>query len=729
MIDRHDRDRQLDDLLNALNRGEVLSVPDDNELAGLIETAQQVHDLDEREPDAAYPTQLAAFLERELRTPEGGFAATILPASSKHRFTSTPEMATLTEHPQRRARIPEALLLAAAIVAFAIVGAVLALVLRGDEPDFQVAAPSTMASPTVTTVNDLLPDASGIYRPESFAEAQTLVPFRLVEPGPESGSAGLHLAAIEVQPSIDGDLKSPRIFQAMYVRSDGKGAFGMEQRGGECVLPELDSPQRSSIQIWDVPISKVIGIPQDFYTELSPGEYSPDSVTPVSDEQFPVAIYSWQREGTCVMVGGMLQNGVSATLMEQFITRLLAPQSWVAPTPDVRRIIEVPTFDEARMLASYSLVEPAVSEYGIELDSIEIQTDHQSPDTVTGVVAYYWYDDSMNPLEFHQHPVACGYPDDSTGIEITSQEDLILGSRQVRKTLAVSPDGMPIADFRWESDSICYFVAGAVPDDLALKRMQQVVEAVPVPATSSAPIPTVTPAPDAWPHDDGRAVLDAWPNYGDGSEGVVVRGRGFMPDTSVAITGNALGGETRGPVAEAVVRSDGSFDVELTPEQLAEACADALPGQVCRIVATPGTMTQLTDPKGSDAYTVIVFGEGTPKVVLERMAFPACGVEIALNGAQWDAEAGAAARDCLITAADAGQVAELIYVQQTIEGDLIVSIYRVNDDGTATILADATRDRFGVDGWTMTSCDADVQSDGEPAGPVFAVCGEPVPIE
>ena len=62
------------------------------------------------------------------------------------------------------------------------------------------------------------------------------------------------------------------------------------------------------------------------------------------------------------------------------------------------------------------------------------------------------------------------------------------------------------------------------------------------------------------------------------------------------------------------------------------------------------------------------------------------------------------AEACFEERVTAGLPAEWILVQATIEGDLIVSIYRSLPDGSMEVFTDSTRDAFGSRGWTRASC-------------------------
>ena len=78
------------------------------------------------------------------------------------------------------------------------------------------------------------------------------------------------------------------------------------------------------------------------------------------------------------------------------------------------------------------------------------------------------------------------------------------------------------------------------------------------------------------------------------------------------------------------------------------------------------------------------------------------------------------AKACFEERLAAGQTAELIVVQPTIEGDPIISIFRVLADGSAEVFRDTTRDTFGSQAWFRYTCESYTL---DPIGP--QTCTEP----
>ncbi|HMM42023.1 MAG TPA: hypothetical protein PKA95_08995, partial [Thermomicrobiales bacterium] len=90
--------------------------------------------------------------------------------------------------------------------------------------------------------------------------------------------------------------------------------------------------------------------------------------------------------------------------------------------------------------------------------------------------------------------------------------------------------------------------------------------------------------PDISAFTGDRALLTITPDFGTLDTSVVLRGRGFVPETSVAIFGGPLSGERSAPpVIDVMVAIDGTFNLTLDPPALAKACGNTILGQPCRI--------------------------------------------------------------------------------------------------------------------------------------------------
>ena len=109
-----------------------------------------------------------------------------------------------------------------------------------------------------------------------------------------------------------------------------------------------------------------------------------------------------------------------------------------------------------------------------------------------------------------------------------------------------------------------------------------------------------------------------------------------------------------------------------------------------------------------------------PDWVTNRLPLESCGVD---DGAEADA------RRCLLEAFLAGQGAELISTESTIEGDPITRYVRVHENGVVEIFVDATQDRYGSGEWERIVC-AELVPVEMPTGLVFGEQGcreQPVP--
>jgi hypothetical protein len=103
------------------------------------------------------------------------------------------------------------------------------------------------------------------------------------------------------------------------------------------------------------------------------------------------------------------------------------------------------------------------------------------------------------------------------------------------------------------------------------------------------------------------------------------------------------------------------------------------------------------------AMAVLVAGCGilpgaVPDWVVNRQPLEPCGEE-SPGGMNDDARA------CLLEAYEAGQGAELISTQTTVEGDPITRYIRVHENGAVEIFVDATRDQFASGIWSRLVCD------------------------
>ncbi|HMM42022.1 MAG TPA: hypothetical protein PKA95_08990, partial [Thermomicrobiales bacterium] len=149
------------------------------------------------------------------------------------------------------------------------------------------------------------------------------------------------------------------------------------------------------------------------------------------------------------------------------------------PTPDETGIYRLSTFNDARQLVPWALMEPdpAIGEYGFALNGITIHTDPVPPDQrglvageIRNVVVYYQYGGDYG-IEYHQQRGSCH----DAGIPNAERQTIELGGKKVLATRGTNVGGLPLAIYQWDANDVCYMIFGAVPDDLALKRIQQLV--------------------------------------------------------------------------------------------------------------------------------------------------------------------------------------------------------------------------------------------------------------
>lgn len=89
-----------------------------------------------------------------------------------------------------------------------------------------------------------------------------------------------------------------------------------------------------------------------------------------------------------------------------------------------------------------------------------------------------------------------------------------------------------------------------------------------------------------------------------------------------------------------------------------------------------------------------------PLVVRQRVPLPFCGAEHVVQGTGADI----AARQCLWSAYQAGQPAEFVSTTTTIEGDPVLTIYRVLPTGQIEVFVDSTHDQYSLRSWLRLTC-------------------------
>lgn len=101
---------------------------------------------------------------------------------------------------------------------------------------------------------------------------------------------------------------------------------------------------------------------------------------------------------------------------------------------------------------------------------------------------------------------------------------------------------------------------------------------------------------------------------------------------------------------------------------------------------------------------------GPPAQFIDRVQLPACGEEFRGQGDEPDA----GARACLLSAFQDHRSAEFVSSRPTVEGDPIVTYYRVwpSPDVPVEVFTDSSRDRFRSAAWTYDRCDELVSGAG-----------------
>jgi hypothetical protein len=117
---------------------------------------------------------------------------------------------------------------------------------------------------------------------------------------------------------------------------------------------------------------------------------------------------------------------------------------------------------------------------------------------------------------------------------------------------------------------------------------------------------------------------------------------------------------------------------------------------------------------------------GAPPEVADREPLPYCGAYIeSLTGEQ---AIDALTHDedsfeCFLARLGAGVPAEMVRVLYTVEGDAILSVYRITGDGTLVVFADTIRDDLGAQEWSRYACNRIDVATREPVD-----CTNPVTI-
>jgi len=409
------------------------------------------------------------------------------------------------------------------------------------------------------------------------------------------------------------------------------------------------------------------------------------------------------------------------------------------PTPDVSGAYSVLTFEEARELTQFELIEPDPIPQELTLEGIHLTTelDMSTPGSFQAgpvdLVTAYYQNSQSGSVQFWQTTRDCNDP----GTVNAVHDDIEVDGRAVRRTLGTNIDGLPLASYRWQSGDVCHTVFAALRDGVDEDILTALVASIPALSIEAEPTwagPQPTTAPTA---SEVRAVLSLAPDYVTCDDNVLAYGEDFEPGTTVVIYFGGPIGDNFAPIVEEwPVSEDGTFSLALDHSRFIGECnggSEEREGNQYKLIAETGT--SLTNAginaEGPSAVAVMTFSRGVPAGVKHRVRLPSCGTEIQRNETILGSGSGPdqAARTCFARAVESGALAEFISYQQTIEDDIVTTIYNSLGKQDVDVIVDGTQDRFGSGTWQRSTCVWGEMSNLEPYAFHFEYCGEPVTIE
>jgi hypothetical protein len=415
----------------------------------------------------------------------------------------------------------------------------------------------------------------------------------------------------------------------------------------------------------------------------------------------------------------------------------------IAPTPDESGVITIATFDEARELTQFELVEPSSLPPSMELAGVELFTQVLHPATrgatndvaVDLVNAYYRYGASGAVVNFIQTIRSCS----DTSTETVAYDDIEVGGKTVRRGLGTDANGQRLASYRWQSDGICLNLFAPLLDGVDEELLASFVSSIPTPEETATPEVEGTPPIDGLQpttepvSDESRPVLTLTVDYVTCDDIVKAYGEDFEPGTTIAIYFGGLVGDDFAPMNEEwLVHEDGTFTFVLDHGRFIGECNGGSPerdGNQYKIVAQTGSILTKdgVQTEGPSATAVLTFTRTVPAIVKYRERLPSCGTEIQRNESQSGPDQ--AARACFNEAVERDGRAEFVSHRETIEGDMITYVYRSHQDGSVEVFVDSTRVRFGSPAWTVTTCtDASLAGEADGLEIVLAGCDASSPI-
>ena len=391
------------------------------------------------------------------------------------------------------------------------------------------------------------------------------------------------------------------------------------------------------------------------------------------------------------------------------------------PTPDETGSYSVMTFEQARELTPFELIEPDTVPQGLTLEGILLNTelDMSTPGSFQAgpvdLVTAFYQNSQSGSVQFWQTTRGCNDP----GMVSAVHDDIEIDGRAIRRTLGTNVGGDPLAHYRWQSGEMCYTVFAMLKDGVNEELLAALVASIPladteVVPTPAGPQPTTEPVPG-----ETRPVLTLTMDYVTCGDTVEAYGEDFEPGSTVNIYFGGLIGDSFAPLVEGwQVNEDGTFSLSLDYGRFIGECnggSEEREGSQYKVFAETGTNLSKdgVNVEGPSAVAVLTFSRNVPEVVKQREGLPSCGTEVQRNESLLGPGAGPdqAARECFVSAVERGEPVEFISHRPTIEGDYVTTIYRAGGDVGVEVFYDNTRDRFGSGDWTTATCSGPTLSD------------------
>ncbi|MEX2315232.1 MAG: hypothetical protein WD628_05890 [Thermomicrobiales bacterium] len=554
-----------------------------------------------------------------------------------------------------------------------------------------------------------------------FATASDIQRLRLAEPRPDDVPSRL-AAALERELRADPTHATRRIESTDMSRLRDASSNGTirppEDRGVAYGLPQRPDRGRQLVQFALAAVAFIIvGI--ILAQIIGGGTDEPSSAVGTDPEATAT---------TDVVAPDATETATSPTLVPLATPSVSAPDG--LPTPDASGLYRLATFDEARELTPFELVEPTDLPSTLELAGILLSTDPNT-NAINMVTAEYRHLKLGGDFHFVQTSLVCNDADMQVGMVDAVNDDIEIGGKSIRRTLGTTIAGLPLANYYWQSGDICYAVTAALRDGIDEELVESLVAVIPLPESDGGAEPT-EPAVVIEP---AFATMWVSPDYVTCEDEVIARGMGFEPGTTVVIYGGPLLGDNFGPVTDDIPVSDnGAFEARVDLSRLIGECGGAdiqMDGVSFTLGAETGS--SLKEPfDGPSALAVVKFTHNVPDSVKHRVVAPSCGTEVQRAETDRGPAVGPSeeSRACFVEAVEAGVRTEFVSFQPTIEGAMLKTIYRSLGDGIVEVIYDTSNDQFGNQGWSVASCTGATLADEREQFAIHLIgCGEPTAIE